>query len=181
MKSHSKPDGRLSTRDITLLAVLGALLFASKVALASLPNIHLNAVIIILGGIFFGWRIMYSIVIYIMLEGMVFGFGLWWICYWYLWPSLGVVVVLLRNNSSALIWAVVAGVHGLIFGAMCSIPYLFIGGWEMAISSWISGIPFDLTHCAGNFVLTLVLFKPLYSAMEKICAQKPGISKTEQY
>ena len=38
----------------------------------------------------------------------------------------------------------------------------------MALSYWISGLPFDLIHCVGNFVLTLILFKPLYKAMEKL-------------
>ena len=76
--------------------------------------------------------------------------------------------MLLRKNDSALIWAVVAGVFGLCFGALCSIPYLFIGGWAMALSYWVSGITYDLVHCAGNFVFTLTLYKPLYKVMEKI-------------
>ncbi len=168
MRLHSEPAGKLSTRELVSLALLGALMFAAKAAMASLPNIHLNAVLIILGAVFFGWRVMYSIVIYIMLEGLIFGFSLWWGCYWYLWPLLGTAAVLLRKNRSPLIWAVAAGIHGLTFGALCSIPYLFIGGWAMALSSWVSGIPFDLAHCAGNFVLTLILFKPLYAAMERI-------------
>ena len=172
MNSRSKPAGKLATREVAVLAVLGALLFATKAALATLPNIHLNAVIIILGAVFFGWKIMYSIAVYILLEGAIFGFGLWWMCYWYLWPILGAVAVLLRKNRSPLLWAVVAGAHGLTFGALCAIPYLFIGGWAMALSTWVSGIPFDLAHCAGNFVLTLLLFKPLYGAMEKICGKR---------
>ena len=171
MRSHLKPAGKLNTREIVSLALLGSVMFVSKAVMASLPNIHLNAVIIILGAVFFGWRVMYSIVIYIMLEGLIFGFSLWWGCYWYLWPLLGAAAVIMRNNRSSFFWAVAAGIHGLTFGALCSIPYLFIGGWEMAFSSWINGIPFDLAHCAGNFVLTLILFKPLYSAMEKVCTE----------
>ena len=38
----------------------------------------------------------------------------------------------------------------------------------MALSYWVSGITFDLIHCAGNFVFTLTLYKPLYKVMEKI-------------
>lgn len=36
----------------------------------------------------------------------------------------------------------------------------------MALSYWVSGIPFDLIHCGGNFVMTLVLYKPLKKGME---------------
>lgn len=128
---------------------MGALMFAFQVALSGIPNVHITAVLIILTAVFFGWRCMYSIAVFIMLEGFFWGFAMWWFCYWYLWPILGI-----------------AAVHGLIFGALCSIPYLFIGGWTMALSYWVSGIPFDLIHCGGNFVMTLVLYKPLKKGME---------------
>lgn len=156
---------RLSTRDICALGLIAALMEGSKLALASLPNIHINAVLIILAAVFFGWNAMYSVGVYVMLEGILFGFGLWWVSYLYAWPLLCAVCVLLRRNDSALLWAVVAAAHGLLFGALCSLPYFFLGGWSMAFSYWISGIPFDLAQCAGNFLLTLVLYKPLKKAL----------------
>ena len=170
MKSPSPQAGKLSARDICILALMGALMFVSKMALAALPNIHLNAVLIILGVVFFGAKALYSIIVYIMLEGLIFGFGLWWLSYLYVWPIFCLAALLMRKNDSALVWAVVAAVFGLSFGALCSIPYFFIGGWEMAFSYWISGIPFDLSHCAGNFILTLILYKPLSQIMAKLTA-----------
>lgn len=147
---------------------MGALMLGTKLALAALPNIHLNAVIIILAAVFFGWKAMYAIGVYVLLEGVVFGFGIWWISYLYIWPLLCAVCVLMRHCDSALIWAVVAAVHGLLFGALCSLPYFFIGGWSMAFSYWAAGLGFDLAHCAGNLVLTLVLYRPLKKAMELV-------------
>lgn len=147
---------------------MGALMIASKIAMAALPNIHLVALLIILTVVFYGWKAMYSVAVYIMLEGIIFGFGLWWVSYLYAWPLLCAVCVLLRKNDSPLLWAVTAGVHGLLFGALCAIPYLFIGGWSMALSYWVSGIPFDLTHCAGNFILTLLLYRPLKRTLDKV-------------
>lgn len=44
---------------------------------------------------------------------------------------------------------------------MCSIPYLLIGGIHTAVAWWVSGIPFDMIHGISNFVLMLVLYKPL--------------------
>ena len=38
----------------------------------------------------------------------------------------------------------------------------------MAVSKIISGIPFDVVHCIGNYVIALVLFKPLYRFLEWI-------------
>lgn len=174
MNSPSPRAGKLNARELCVLSLMGALIFAAKLALASIPNVSLNALLIILTAVFFGWRALYSVGVYIMLEGLVFGFGMWWWSYWYLWPLLTVLAVLLRRCRSALIWAVFAGIFGMCFGALCSIPYLFIGGWELAFSYWISGIPFDLAHCAGNFVSTLILFKPLCAVMDKLLNKAPG-------
>ena len=63
--------------------------------------------------------------------------------------------------------AAIAGLHGLCFGALCAIPYFFIGGWQMAFSWWVSGIPYDVIHCVSNTVLVFVLFPPLRRALER--------------
>ena len=168
MNLHLPRVGKLSAKEICALSIIGALVFASKLALASLPNIHINCVLIILTAVFFSWKALYSVFVYIMLEGLVFGFGIWWLSYLYIWPLFTAAAVMLRKNDSAAIWAVLAGIFGLCFGALCSVPYLFTGGAEMALSYWVSGIPFDLLHCAGNFITTLILYKPLYKTIKKI-------------
>ena len=183
MKSHSPSDGegvpnsaprssgaghdKLSLRELIFLSMAGGMIFAAKMALVAFPNVHLNAVIMILLTIFFRWKAFLAVMVYIMLEGMTFGFGLWWFCYWYLWPLLIALAMLFRNNRSVLLWAALAGIHGLCFGALCSVPYVFLGGWRTAFAMWISGIPYDIVHCTGNFVFTLVLYKPLYALMER--------------
>lgn len=158
----------LTLKDMCVLALMGALMFVTQLALASLPNIHVVALLIILTAMFYRWRAIYSIAIFVLLEGLIFGFGTWWINYTYVWLPLVPVTVIFRDNDSSLFWAIIAAAHGLLFGAMCAIVYLFIGGWEMAASYWVSGIPFDLIHCASNFVVCFVLIKPLKNVMAKI-------------
>ena len=165
LSSQSAGKPRLSVREMCLLALFGALMFGTQLAMASLPNVHLVAMFVILATLLFSCKAMYSVAVFVLLEGLVFGFGIWWASYLYIWPLLVVIAVPFRANDSALFWAVIAGLHGLFFGALCAIPYLFIGGWESAVSYWIAGIPFDLAHCAGNFVLTLLLLMPL----KKLC------------
>ena len=162
---------KLSVRELCILSLLGALMLALQVAASGLPNIHLTAPIIIIAAVFFGWKSLYAIAVFIMLEGLVWGFGLWWACYWYLWPSLAIPAIIMRRNRSAFIWAFVAAIHGLLFGLLYALAYYFVGGLEMVLAKWVSGIPFDLAHCAGNFVLTLLLFEPLYKAFSKALKQ----------
>ena len=164
---HASSGTKPSLRELCILSLLGALMLALQVAASALPNIHFTAPIIIITAVFFGWKSLYAIIVFIMLEGLVWGFGLWWACYWYLWPALAIPAILLRQNRSALVWAIVAAIHGLLFGALYALIYYFVGGWEMVLAKWISGIPFDLAHCAGNFIITLLLFTPLCKAFEK--------------
>ena len=173
MSSPSRSAGKLSVREICVLALMAALIFASKVALASLPNININSVLIILTVVFFGWKALYTVYIYVLLEGLIFGFSVWWVGYLYVWAILVVVAMLLRKNDAALLWAVVAGIYGLVFGLLMYLEWFAInGGWEGYFAMWVAGIPYDLTHCVSNFVLTLVLYRPLYRVMDAILNRK---------
>lgn len=158
----------IKTKDIVTIGIMSALLITVQVALALLPNIELVSLIIILSTIIFGWKTLYIIYIFVLVEGLIYGFGIWWICYLYVWTILMLITMLFKKNRSPFFWAIIAGAFGLSFGALCSIPYLFIGGASMAVSSFISGIPFDVTHCISNYALTLILFKPLYNLLNWI-------------
>lgn len=157
---------------------MGALIFAEKAALSGMPNVNLNAVLIILTTVFFGWRALYSVLIYVMLEGLVYGGNsifLWWFSYLYVWPLLVAICTFFRKNDSAVVWAVIAAVYGLAFGPLMYLTYFAVNGaWKGFFAMWVSGIPFDVTHCASNFIFTLILYKPLYRVMEKYLGPPPG-------
>ena len=73
------------------------------------------------------------------------------------------------TSISLMIWAVIAALWGLLFGPLMYSPYFCIlGGWRGYFAMWIAGIPYDLTHAAGNFVFTLVLYPPLHRIMEHV-------------
>lgn len=164
--------GNRRLREMILLALLGALMMATQVAMASLPNIHLVAVFVILAAMLFGWRALYSVYLFVLLEGLIYGFSMWFVNYLYVWTVLAVIAILFRQNRSRLFWAAVSGIFGLLFGALCAIPYFFIGGWTAAFSYWVAGIPFDLIHCAANAVLAFILLMPLYRLCSRLLNEK---------
>ena len=162
--------GKLTARGLCLHAMLGALLFALKMVFAALPNIHPVAVLIIAGTLCFSWRMLYSVGVYVLLEGMVYGFGLWWLSYLYIWPLL-VALTLLFRREDRLFFTLLAGAFGLCFGALCAVPYLFIGGWQMALSYYVAGIPFDALHALGNAVLTWTLLPVLLRVLPRAAGE----------
>lgn len=155
-------------REIALFGILGALTFGAKVAMSFLPNIEPVSLLIMLYAVVFGRKCLYPLYLYVLLEILFYGIQLWNINYLYIWAILALGAWLLRKAESPLAWALLSGVFGLLFGALCAPVYLFTGGLGFAVSWWISGIPFDLMHCAGNFVMALVLFVPLRRLLEKL-------------
>lgn len=158
----------LSLREIILFGILGALTFAMKVAMAALPNIEPVSLTLLVYGAVFGLRALYPCFVYVILEILYFGLGTWNICYFYVWPILIVLAAAFRNMQPSLGWGILSGAFGLAFGALCGIVDVFIGGFGYAAAKWVSGIPFDLAHAGGNFVLALILFIPLRCLVDKL-------------
>ena len=159
---------KLTLREVVLFGVLGALTFALQVVMGPLPNIEPVSLLVLLFAAVFGWKCLYPVYVFVVMEILFYGLGLWNINYLYIWAVPALAGVLLRKMEGSLGWALVSGVFGLAFGALCGIVDLFIGGWAYALTKWASGIPFDILHCAGNFGIALVLFKPLRGVLERL-------------
>ena len=162
---------KLTLREVVLFGVLGALTFALQVVMGPLPNIEPVSLLVLLFAAVFGWKCLYPVYVFVVMEILFYGLGLWNINYLYIWAVPALAGVLLRKMDGSLGWALVSGVFGLTFGALCGIVDIFIGGWAYALTKWASGIPFDVLHCAGNFGIALILFKPLRRVLERLHAR----------
>ena len=161
-------DLKLTVREMVLFAILGAMTFAAKYVMSFLPNIEPSSLMVMLFAVVFGKKWVYPTYLYVAMEILFYGINLWSINYLYIWAVLAVTAYFLQGMQSPLGWAMVSGVFGLLFGVLCGIVDIFIGGFAYAASKWVSGIPFDLLHCGGNFGIALIMFKPLRQLMEKL-------------
>lgn len=155
-------------KDIVIMGMMVALLEVVKVALMTLPNIELVSLMIVLFTLIIGKRAFFVVTVFSIIECILWGFGIWSVGYFYVWPILVVVTLIFKKHSNPLIWAIVLGFFGLFFGSMFAITNLIVSGPEAAFSYLISGLMFDVIHCISNFVITLVLFKPLYILLKRI-------------
>ena len=157
---------RISVYDIVLIGVMVAALESVKLVLSFLPNVELVTLLIILFALAFGKKTYYAVVSFVVLEGLLYGFGIWWVMYIYTWPLLVCFTRILRRQKDGMTFALLSGAFGLGYGALCSIPYLFLSGVHTAFAWWVAGIPFDIIHGVSNFVLMLILYKPLRKVLE---------------
>ena len=153
---------------MALFGVLGALTFALQVVMAPLPNIEPVSLLVMIFAAVFGWKCLYPVYVFVVMEILFYGISTWNIYYLYVWTVLALGAILMRKNTQPLAWAMLSAVFGLFFGALCGIVDVFIGGFAYAGSKWVSGIPFDLLHCGGNFGMALIMFKPLRNLLEKL-------------
>lgn len=153
--------------DYLTVTLLGVLMYVSQVIMAPLPNIEVVSLLIIITTCAFGVKSLCSVYIFVFCEVMTYGFSMWVINYLYVWVILWIIIFLLRKAENHILFALISGIYGLFFGTLCSIPYFITGGIGVGITYIIKGFWFDIAHCGGNFLLALLLFKPLYSVLMK--------------
>lgn len=171
-----KRNNALNVRDIPVIALMSAILSVSKFILSGIPNIEITSFLVIVFSLCLGNRIYFTLPVFILTEGLLYGFNIWWIMYLYAWPLLVCVTKLFKRIDSAFVWGLVSGAFGLSFGFLCSIPYIFLGSFDGGITNglrvaflwWVAGIPWDIVHFAGNFIIMTVLYKPVVSALRNI-------------
>jgi len=75
----------MKIKDIAIIAMLSAILITVQVTLGFLPNVELVSVLIILYTLVFGRKSLAIIYVFVTVEGFIYGFGLWWFNYLYVW------------------------------------------------------------------------------------------------
>lgn len=136
--------------------------------MSALPNIEPVSLMVMLFAVVFGWKCLYPIYLYVLMEIMLYGINLWNINYLYVWTILALLALAMKKLRHPLWWALLSGLFGMAFGLLCSPVYMAIGGFDYGIRWWLAGIAFDIPHAIGNFVIALVLFAPLRKLLERL-------------
>jgi len=151
-------------RLMAVFAMLGAIMFVSKLVMEFLPNLHLIGALTMVYTIVYRAKALIPIYIFVFLTGLYGGFGLWWIPYLYVWTVLWAVTMLLPKKMKPCIavpvYMIVCALHGLLFGVLYAPAQALLFGLNFKqMLAWIaSGFPFDVIHGIGNFVAaTLIL------------------------
>ena len=148
---------KLTTREVAVFGMLGALMYASKVLMEMAPNIHLLGVFIVAFTVVYRRKALYPIYIYVILCGIFGGFSAWWIPYLYVWTILWGWVMLLPENLPAkirpLVYMAVSAAHGFLFGTLYAPAQALLFGMDFKeMAAWIiAGLPWDCIHGISNF------------------------------
>ncbi|MCI8900874.1 MAG: hypothetical protein HFH76_09650 [Lachnospiraceae bacterium] len=162
-----------TTRELVVFAMLGSVMYASKLIMEFAPNIHLIGVFTIAFTVVYRKKALYPLYIYVLMTGILNGFATWWIPYLYLWTVLWGAVMLLPANMPGklkklqpLVYMLVCAAHGFLYGTLYAPAQALLYGlsFQKMIAWIIAGLPFDCIHGISNFFCG-ILIVPIISTL----------------
>ena len=161
---------KLTTREVAVFAMLGAIMYASKMVMEIAPNVHLLGTFVIAFTLVYGKKALYPIYVFVLLTGVYAGFATWWVPYLYLWTILWGVTMLLPKNMpkkiKPLVYMIVCAMHGFLYGILYAPAQAFFFGlnWEGTLAWIMTGLPWDFLHGISNFFCGILIL-PIVRAL----------------
>lgn len=164
---------KVTTKEMTVFAMLGALMYASKVIMEIAPNVHLLGTFTIAFTVVYRKKALYPIYTYVILNGILAGFATWWIPYLYIWTVLWGVIMLLPKKMpkkiQPIVYMLVCAAHGFLFGTLYAPAQAILFGLDFkGMVAWIvAGFPWDCIHGVSNFFCG-ILIMPIVSILRRL-------------
>lgn len=163
----------VKVQEMVVFAMLGTVMFCSKLIMEMLPNIHLLGMLTMLYTVVFRKKALIPIYIYVLLNGIYAGFSMWWVPYSYIWLILWAITMLLPRRMpkkvACIVYSIVCCIHGLAFGILYSPAQAIMFGmsFEQTVAWIIAGFPFDILHGIGN-LFAGILIVPMSELIKKL-------------
>lgn len=183
-------------KDIVIIALLTATLTGGKYALSFIPNIEIVTLLILCYAFVFGLKIsLSSTLIFVTIEGFLYGFNTWLISYYIYWPLLCICGCLLSiavkrnktnnlaenqiNNKNNIIkiisYTALAVILTAFFGVISSFIDALIGAGKTSYTFYylfpiiyLRGIAFYLAQIISNALIISVCFLPLTNLLSRL-------------
>lgn len=149
-----------------LVAFFSIFLFLVKLKfLINVDAYELVTTLLAFYSLFLNWRLLLKIVfVFNFLVGIFYGFGFWWLTYWYMWYGEAFLTIFLRkilikNNIFMGVWI---GFLGFSVWMWYFPTHLALGGLAYALSLVPGALIVNGIEAAFNFSFAIILFYPIY-------------------
>jgi energy-coupling factor transport system substrate-specific component len=169
---RSRPPSRI----VALVAALGALAVAGRLVLAPIPNVVATTDIVLFTGYAIGGGPGFVVgALAALVSNFWLGQGPWTPWQMAGWGMVGIGGAALAATTGRHLGriglAVACGLAGLAYGALLDLSVMVTYGGEQSLDRYLAlsvrGIPFNVAHAAGNFVLALVAGPALVRMLER--------------
>ncbi len=161
-------------REMVVFAMLGTLMFCSKLAFEAIPNVHPLALLTVTYTVVYRHKALIPIYIFVFLTGIYAGFALWWIPYLYLWTVLWALAMLIPRRlppkACIIVYPLLCALFGLAYGTLYAPAQIlmYFNGDFSKMWQWVAaGLPYDFLHMIGNFAAGTLVY-PLVLLLRKL-------------
>ena len=171
---------KLSIRETAVFAMLGAMMYASKMIMEVVPNVHLLGMFVVAFTVVYRRKALYPIYVFVFITGLMNGFATWWLPYLYLWTVLWGMTMLLPKRIpekwKPLVYMAVCAAHGYLYGTLYAPAQAVLYGLDFqGMLTWIAaGLPWDFVHGTSNFVCGVLIY-PLVKLLQRISQSRHAI------
>jgi hypothetical protein len=161
---------RNRTQSVVLIGALSATITAAKLALSFIPNVELVSFLFIMFTLVFGLkRTLIISFTFVTTEILIYGFGTWLLGYYIIWPLLIFLTYTLRSIlRNEYHFALLSGAFGLFFGLFFAVYMSLFYGISYGVGYWIQGLSFDVIHMVSNYIVMVILYKPVLNILRKL-------------
>lgn len=159
----------INTREITLLAVLTAILFVQELVLSFLPNIQLTILLIMLySRVLKTKKTLIIIFVHVLLDNLVFGFNI----LFFISMIIGWSIIPLTINSifKKVENVYLLGLLSIIYAFIYVLPFLVVNVLILKIDLYaylIADLPFTAILAVSGFVSIIWVYNPLKEAINR--------------
>ena len=165
---------KLKIREIAIFAMLGAIMFVSKVIMEGLPNMHLLGTFVVAFTLTYRAKALFPIYCYVFANGLWEGFSIFgWLPETYIWLILWGGTMLLPKNMprriAPIVYMLLSALHTLLFDVFYIPAYVLFADipWNRIGLTLIFGLNFNIIPAIGNFVLGILII-PITNLLRKL-------------
>lgn len=165
--------GRLSSKEIPLIAVLAALAALGRIPFAAVPGLQPTTFVVAASGLVFGPAAGFVVGAIAALASNIFlGHGPWTVWQMLAWGACGLsagAMGRLAPGAGRVPLAIFTAAWGYLFGWIMNFWYWYAFVYPLSLASWLAvnaaSLPFDTAHAAGNACFAFLLGNGVIGAL----------------
>jgi len=165
-------------RELVIISVLCAIGVAGRAAFFMIPQFKPVAAVVIITGVAFGAESGFLVgAVTMLLSNVLYSQGPWTPWQMFAMGIIGFLAGVLfrkgflrRSRLSLSIFGgiIVFFVYGGIMNPASVLMFQSKINWKMVVTSWVTGVPFDLIHAAATIFFLMIMGEPMLEKLDRI-------------
>lgn len=158
-------------KQIAFIGVYVAIIIAFQTLLSSINGLELTTLLITTAALLLPLSTSLTIVVvYCLIQGILYGFGDWLVVYIIYWTLIDLVSYFLRSflRKHLILNSIINGAYGFLLGIFFFFKTLILYDLSSAISYYLTGLSGDIFHTIINILVTLILYPVMARIFPKI-------------